>query len=274
MVLAIHYCLVNHIQFVLESENANFSSGKGWTEYFEPFCKEKHNKLLRKYNQRIKPAYSNKIDWLEFNLYKRMHPSQLYMYALFNKIREVDPKQIFTIPELNLNGSLLENCSEIHKMIWRYNRPTETTINAIIKGCQLPSSYVGVHIRQGDKWTESKMYSPDEYMQCVKANSSEQNLFVLTDDYRVIEELESHYSQHAIYTLCKKHENGYNFQKMKQMTFEEKANSFLRLWASMDILEHSSLFVGTYSANPGMNMGFRISADSIICLDFKEWQLW
>lgn len=274
MVLAIHYCLANHIQFVLESENANFSSGKGWTEFFQPFCKEKRNKLLRKYNQRIKPAYSSRVDWLIYNIYKRIHPRQLYMYSLFDKIRGVDSKQIFDIPEVNLNGCLLENCSEIHKMIWRYNRPTEITINDIVKGCNLPSTYVGMHVRQGDKWAESKIYDPDKYIQCVKAHSTERNLFVLTDDYRVIDKLRTQYPEYVIYTLCRKFENGYDFQKLKRMSIEDQTNSFLRLWASMDILEHSCLFVGTYSANPGMNMGFRISASHIKCLDFIEWQLW
>ena len=61
MVLAIHYCLINKIQFVLESEDANFSSGEGWREFFLPFCKEIKNKWLHKYNYRIKPVYHNRF---------------------------------------------------------------------------------------------------------------------------------------------------------------------------------------------------------------------
>lgn len=274
MVLAIHYCLVNHIQFVLESENANFSSGRGWTEFFQPFCKEKKNRLLNKYNHRIKPTYSNRIDWLLFNVFKRIHPRQLYMYSLFNKIRKVDNEVVYEIKELGIKGNLLENCSEIHRMIWRYNAATSSRIEDLIHGCSLPCSYIGMHIRQGDKWTESKMYSPDEYMQHALKYSKEKSVFVLTDDYRVIEALRSHYADHDFYTLCRESETGYDFQKFKRMPVEVQTESFLRLWASMDIMERAGMFIGTYSANPGMNMGFRMCMEQIRCLDYQEWQLW
>ena len=73
MVLAILYCIVNRIQFVLESEEANFSSGKGWTEFFLPFCKEIKGKWLRLFNFRRKPTYKNFYERVCFNIYKRLH---------------------------------------------------------------------------------------------------------------------------------------------------------------------------------------------------------
>ena len=38
MVNAMLYCLSNGYRFQLYSEDANFGTGKGWTEYFVPFC--------------------------------------------------------------------------------------------------------------------------------------------------------------------------------------------------------------------------------------------
>ena len=40
MINAILYCLLNGYRFQLYSEDANFGTGKGWTEYFLPFCEE------------------------------------------------------------------------------------------------------------------------------------------------------------------------------------------------------------------------------------------
>lgn len=274
MVLAMHFCLVNHIQFVLESEGANFSSGKGWTEFFLPFSKEIANPLLKKYNHRIKPTYSDRLDWCAFNIYKRIHPRQIYMYSLFKKIREIDASAVYCVPELGLKGSLLENCSEIHKMIWRYNYNTEIRIRTIIDQANLPSSYIGLHIRQGDKCTESQVYEPGEYMRHALKFSSEKKVFVLTDDYNAIIELQRLYPEYEFFTFCNPSETGYDYQKLKRMSISELLDSFIRLWASMDVLEKSILFVGTYSANPGMNMGFRMCADNIKCLDFQDWQLW
>ena len=42
MINAILYCLLNGYRFQLYSEDANFGTGKGWTEYFLPFCEEVH----------------------------------------------------------------------------------------------------------------------------------------------------------------------------------------------------------------------------------------
>ena len=38
MVNGMLYCLVHKIKFQIYSEDANFGTGIGWTEYFQPFC--------------------------------------------------------------------------------------------------------------------------------------------------------------------------------------------------------------------------------------------
>lgn len=274
MILAIHYCLVNEYQFVLESENANFSSGQGWNEFFIPFCNEIRNKWLNKFNYRVKPVYKNKYEWFFFNLYKKIHPRYHYMYSLFDDIRLQSLKCQYHINKLNLHGTLLQNCSAIHKMIWSYNPQTKARITDLIKSVGLPNSYAGIHIRQGDKIEEASLYDIDKYLEVLQRNSTEQNVFVLTDDYSVIEYLRSHYTNYIFTTLCQPDENGYSLAKLLETSFDKQREAYFRLWASMDILSEASFFVGTYSANPGMNLGFRMDPSRIKCIDFEEWQLW
>ena len=57
MVNAILYCLTHRIRFQLYSENANFGTGIGWTEYFLPFCEEVHEKFHKKYNFHRLPSW-------------------------------------------------------------------------------------------------------------------------------------------------------------------------------------------------------------------------
>ena len=60
MVLAMHYCLVNRIRFILNSKDANFSIHKGWEDFFKPFCKEYNYSLFQIYNLRFfKPTYKS-----------------------------------------------------------------------------------------------------------------------------------------------------------------------------------------------------------------------
>ena len=269
-----HYCLTHSLQFILESECANFSSGAGWSEFFNPFCKELSNKWLRRFNHRLKPVYKNGYERICFNVYKWIHPHDKYMYSLFKAIRRQKTDKVYDIPALGLSGDLLANCSALHRMIWRYNQETSEAIHSLIRGLDLPESYAGIHIRQGDKSEETRLFSEKSYVEHLRRYSDEKNVFVLTDDFRVIKSLCEQFPDCRFFTLCQTDERGYSLPKLLRMTVSEQRKSYLRLWASMDILEKSSFFVGTYSANPGMNMGFRMSEDRIKCLDFEKWKLW
>jgi hypothetical protein len=274
MILAMHYCLVNQIRFTLESSGANFSSGLGWEEFFWPFCEEKNDKWISKFNYRKKPVYKSYYEKIGFNLYKKLHPNYIFTYSLFETVRNVDVNKVYCVKELGLNGTLLQNCSAIHNMIWKYNSDVAIEISGLIKALGLPQRYVGIHIRQGDKTEETELYLPDAYMAKVKEFSGLKDAFVLTDDYRVIDYLRDTYKDYRFFTLCQTYEKGYSFPKLRRLPQVEQRLSYLRLWASMDIMAKADLFVGTYSANPGMNMGFRMDPATIKCVDFNEWQLW
>lgn len=276
MVLAIFYCIVNRKQFVLQSRNANFSSGKGWTEFFLPFCDEVWDEYLERYNYREKPSYQSQWDKILSPLYRLTHFNYYYTYEFFDNMREIflSPDTIYNIPELSLHGSLQECCSTIHQAIWNYNTETKQTIETLIAKLHMPSIYASVHIRQGDKKNEADLYDATCYMHMLQKHSPIEKLFVLTDDYNVIKTLRLNYPSYAFYTLCQEDETGYDFEILSKMEDASKRAALLRLWASMDVMQNSHFFVGTYSANPGMNMGFRMSACKMAGLDYDQWQVW
>lgn len=57
MLNAMIYCLSRRIQFQIYSTDANFGTGIGWTEYFQPFCKEVHEAYHAKYNFHRPPSW-------------------------------------------------------------------------------------------------------------------------------------------------------------------------------------------------------------------------
>ena len=57
MLNAMIYCLSRRIQFQIYSADANFGTGIGWTEYFQPFCKEVHEAYHAKYNFHRPPSW-------------------------------------------------------------------------------------------------------------------------------------------------------------------------------------------------------------------------
>lgn len=275
MVIAIFYCIINHKRFVLQSRNANFSSGQGWTEFFEPFCEEIYDEVLNTYNLRVKRAIKGLKKSISRMLYSKIyHPDYHYTYEFFDKMRDMSIDEEYFIPELNLHGNLRKCCSEIHQMIWHYNEKTGAEIKRIIMDLHLPAEYCGMHIRQGDKILEANVYPVEHYMEILLNHTDCKDVFVLTDDYRVIQNLKTEYSKYNFYTLCQATETGYDYDKLMRRSYEEQKQAFLRLWASMDVLERGKIFVGTFSANPGMNMGFRMAKNQLFGLDFEKWQLW
>jgi hypothetical protein len=273
MILAMLYCLTNKIRFVLYSKDAIFGYKEGWNDYFIPFCEEIsssnfHNKYNFRYPGFFKPLRPHVI------MYKLFNPNNLLTFELYNLIRSRDnEKKHYFIPELNIDGNLIESCQILVNMTWRYNQTTENNINKLISKLNLPNNYSGLHIRGGDKITEMKLFSTNEYLNKLETISKEKNIFILTDDYRCIKNIDSNYS---IYTLCKESEIGYfhnDHKKNNRLIIKE---SHERLFASIDILSKSNVFVGTFGSNVGMYLGIRMYNEyknKVFGLDAEQWFL-
>jgi len=59
--------------------------------------------------------------------------------------------------------------------------------------------------------------------------------------------------------------------KRSKMRIREK---HLRLFASIDFLANSELFVGTFNSNPGMYLGMRMDKEKTYGIDVYKWQIW
>ncbi len=277
MILTMAYCLIHRKRFILMSHGANFSAGHGWTEFFEPFISENNQRLLLKFNYRDKPARTL-WDRRLFRAYMAFHPNYHLTYDfIYKEIRTIDWQQIYTIQELGFSGSALQLCSQLDNMVWHYNETTAAIVKANIDSLRMHSNlhYIGLHIRRGDKITEHALYDIEKYMDMAQKYSNSKYVFVLTDDYLVIEDLHRKYPEYTFYTLCQPNERGYDFHNgLQKLSFEDKKASLIRLWSSMDILTKAECFVGTYSTNPGVTLGFRMSAEKMHCLDFDNWLFW
>ena len=71
---------------------------------------------------------------------------------------------IFNIPELKINGDLQTACSSLIDFTWQYNPLTEKEVTKIIQSLNLPSEYIGFHVRRGDKEKEHNLIADEEYI--------------------------------------------------------------------------------------------------------------
>ncbi|WP_302773810.1 hypothetical protein [Parabacteroides johnsonii] len=156
-------------------------------------------------------------------------------------------------------------------MTWKYNLGVEKEVHNLILSLGLPSEYIGFHIRGGDKFLEHKIEPIENYFSrnetCIK------NVFVLTDDYTVISNIKKMYPDYSVYTLCEVSEHGYFHGDFINQDTAYKRRKLIRLFASIDILAASKLFIGTFSSNLGMYLGMRSPTISK-GVDFDNWIIW
>ena len=285
MVLAIVYSLHFKIQFKLHSGNANFKLDKGWNDYFLPFCTEENNSLLDRYNQRYRINYKTdftkprrmyrKLDYEIMLKYTKVKSGANFLtFDLWDEIlnRKLE-KLHYSIPELGIEGDLRHACNQVLRFIWQFNPKTESTINQIVDNLSLPEKYIGFQIRRGDKIEESNPISIENYISEAASRSTIRNAFVLTDDYRVIEDLQTNYPGWNFYTLCKETEKGYTHNEFYSQEKSLIYTGIVGLLANIEILRRSELFIGTFSTNPSMFLGMIMGKDKAISVDVP-WQVW
>lgn len=274
MILAMAYCLKRGIRFSMYSENAWFSK-TGWTDFFEPFCREEKATVHIRINTReVPPPAGKKISlltaWSKF-LYGIDH----FTWELWKEFRDRAMEQeTFDILDLDIHGDLRDACEALTRITWRYNAKSQKEVDRIIDSVGLPARYLGFHIRGGDKFIEDELHPVSRYFDEIKNRSTCRNAFVLTDDYRIIETIRKEYPEWVIFTLCGEGEKGYYHQDFMKKDPAYIREQTVKLFASTDILQQSEFFVGTFTSNPGMYMGMRMDRDRCLGVGNTKWMLW
>lgn len=274
MILAMAWCLQNQVQFTLYSQNAWFSN-LGWTEFFVPFCREETASIHNRLNTREVPPPRSKTNILLKWLTKVRYGISYFTYERWNHFRDKGFEDaIFDIKELSIKGNLLQTCRALTDITWRYNLETQEEVNSLVNAIDLPSVYLGFHIRGGDKYIEDDLQPVHRYLNETVHLSNCKNAFILTDDYRIIEEVRREFTDWNIYSLCQEDEQGYYHQEFMKKDREYIKKKSLRLFASTDILSRSEYFIGTFTSNPGMFMGMRMDTSRCLGLGGTSWKIW
>ena len=271
MVLAVLYCLKHKIKFMLYSDDANFKIKKGYTDIFEQFCEEIHDSRLSRLNFRW---YNKSRRHLkkEVELLKNELGIEYFTQDLWGKFcTNFTQYNHFNIPELEIKGTTQEAAQQILKLLWKFNPKIQNQIDEHISQVSIHSPYTGFHIRGGDKIIEADVISGNDYIDKAISDGTPKNAFVLTDNYRIFESLCNKYPEWHFSTLCQKEEHGYFYKEYMNLNDEEKFSRLINLLSSVEILSNSVRFYGTYTSNPGMFLGMRMSKKNMVGLDRKTW---
>ena len=262
------FCLQNKLRLELYSKDATFTFGNGWTEYFEPFCPEFKNDYIGK---RISRDYINNhrdkhICYLYKIFTKNDILNDIYWYCRSGWFEHSH----FCIPELGIDGDIRQAMKVIIPIVYRFNDKYAAIMDKFIDDLNLPDEYISLHVRAGDKVTERKLITPQDYLEKAKLHSDCHNIFVATDDYRIFELLRDNNPEYTFYTSTSPEDKGNNTEMFFESPQDNIKRNLIEMFSSIELFIKSKLFIGTYSSNPGLFVGM-LADDKMIGMDFNRW---
>ena len=264
LINAILYGLAHQIRIELYSEDANFGTGTGWTEYFAPFCEEVHEPFHRRYNFHRPPSWKRiiqkkslrfvawKLKTIGKNLIGRWLAYRVYGgYVLLTQNIPANPDKHYCVPALAIDSDYTEAYGMVARMIWRFQPMVGAQAVKFRHALHLPPVYAAAQIRGGDKQTEATLIDGKIILQ--QFNLPMGNwVFVLTDDYRLLEKARADFPKLHIVSLCQPTERGYVHQEFCKTTPWQKREAITRLLVSVDLILRSRSFVGSVTTGPSV----------------------
>lgn len=202
-------------------------------------------------------------------------------YSLrFNNMMQIIPMNIGH-PQI-IEKYLIKDYKEVIPEVYRYNTKTANSIYTTKKSLGLlDQEYDSIYIRRGDKLKdESKYYKGDTYIEIlIEKNPGTKVVFVQTDDYTSIEEIQAYIDTKSlnitIKTTCKPEQRGmvvenvylnmrsvikenisyvksqgdYKNKTIEDMSPDEKYEHMIEILTGVDILANSNICVTDYQSN-------------------------
>lgn len=242
------FCYMNKIKFVLYADDANFSGGNGWNEFFLSFCDESHNSLNKIANPRYrtKPFRFDKL--LLQKILKLTEKADFLTSEIFEKCiprtYSANIKAEWSL--FDIKGTPLQEFAKLRNIALHYNKSTAQEVNELIETLHLPKEYTSIQFRGGDKILEVKelMNVDDIIKKIQKYKIKVKNLFIFTDDYKYIEEVQQKAPEWKIYALTQKEEQGYDNRTFNKLSWNIKRKHMIKLFAMIDICIASTLHLG------------------------------
>jgi hypothetical protein len=272
MLLAWLYCLDKNMNFYLSSRHSNIAYQLGWQDYFEPFCDEIDHWSLQFELRRARHCFRK---WIVKNI------QHVFIGTRFLNCPDIMPEfmsheflgKLFKLPQFGMeNGTAYDACRILFHKAYHMNHPTQQAVEKRLSELSLPAAgYATVHIRRGDKIKESPMCPIEDYLAKVRAvNPTVRHVFVMTDDFSVVESIRETHKEWVVYTLCQPSSRGHLQRDFNRKTRETRRVETIQLLAEIEIATRSLFYVGTCSSNIARLIGVYKNHDFVYGVDGED----
>lgn len=271
LLLGVLYAAQYGYRFVLYAQDNKAGMYQGWEDVFQSFCPRYHFPLI---GRSILIGTSHNCHRNKLTNFYKLFSSDIteddvFWYTHTNRFALAQ----YDIPTLGIKGDIHQAMRRLIPLVYRFNDYYHNLIDTLHTTLPLPQQYVGFHIRSGDKAQETALIPPQRYIDAATQATSIRNAFIYTDDVNIVTQLQKDNPQWNILSYADNNDTGYNIQKWATVAQDKHRRQLVKMFASVEILLQSELFVGTFSSNPGMFIGMLLDRQHIIGMDYPEWLL-
>jgi hypothetical protein len=244
-------CLNQEIGLYLYSP-ADDNRYLAWSDLFEDFFPYSNNTVLKYFNKSNFP-YGRKLPILKPLSRIILKATTKYDLFMFDDLGLLPERLV--IPELNIDLDYDEACRLLIQSIWMLKPEIREYIENKKQQLALPAEYDAVHIRRGDKINEHDYKHVKNYVKSIEKKRSEiftSTLFVASDDFAVIKELETLLPGINILTFCAENSAGYDQKQFTKLSLNERLKHLKDFIAELEILMSSRNVFASSTSNVGI----------------------
>ena len=258
LLYAIYYFNQHDFEYGVLSKNWVSAFKHGWQDYFT-------STLSPARNHSVRFGYVILVHHLDYALRKVLSRKNYFRirYRILSALYTAVPQQGFIVRPLR-NFQTMRNYAAVqrnmdhdrflaamHALITDLWQPVER-IQSLAKSLRPEQEYIAVHVRRGDKVTsgEDRYYYLEEYTTAIRRLPSRvRNLFVMTDDVRVIEAMQRQMPEYNVLYNRELTLEGYCQNAFESFSALQVMQATDMVIAEVEVARRSTAFVGTYRSN-------------------------
>jgi hypothetical protein len=238
-------CLANDVQFVFGAqEPKGFAVENGWEDYFEPLWPHDNCRQLSLLNRTVFPLG-------RYPLFKTLSGIVLrcldgkYLY-MFDDIGTYSRERL---EAKGLTGDYWAQIRQLCDLIWVYRPSVRQAIDEQFDRLQLTGSFIAVHVRRGDKNTESPYLPLENYMPVLGGLDASLPIYVATDDQRIVPEFAQRLPGRRLLSAGDLARVGYDQRHFNKAEPRFRYDETLFFLFELELMLRSVLFVGASPSN-------------------------
>ncbi len=258
-------CLASETQLVVATHpnGRGFSLGQGWGDYFENLFPTKRSRISDLLNRHVYPANSyipDRVSRMAHAATRRLLRADLLQF---------DPLSLperLTVRELGIDLGWWEACKLCIDLMWQMRPEVAEAVARTRLAFHIEQPYIGVHVRRGDKLSESNYVSLEAYLRKVaEIDNPPRTLVIASDDAAESERLAALMERSFdVRSLASAGDRGHDEARFNALPARQRWERTVRFLTELEILRDAQVLLVTMSSNVGAFLQYARASHGII----------